>query len=267
VFDRAQAILTQRGEDRSQRRTNATDYLLTGRVKCGRCGQAYIGTAAHGRSGRYTYYTCFTRMRYGTKQCANDRLPADALEKAVTRRLWQILNDSDLISDAIEQAYTRLTQRDETHQAELEAVQRKLEKTRVAIDRYLHAFEIGTMPEDICAPRLATLGEQAKSLQARAAQLAALNEQPDTPQRTTPADLANLRSQLQAALNHADPIRAKTILQALVESIRVDARDHIEPTYRIPAVRQPCGSMDAGRRRLNRQARVEALRRALVDSR
>jgi site-specific DNA recombinase len=67
LFDRAQAILTERSEDRSQRRSNASDYLLTGRVRCGRCGPAFVGTAAHGRNGRYTYYTCFTRHRYGTE--------------------------------------------------------------------------------------------------------------------------------------------------------------------------------------------------------
>ncbi|HEX5309385.1 MAG TPA: recombinase zinc beta ribbon domain-containing protein [Solirubrobacteraceae bacterium] len=66
LFDRAQAILAERCEDRS-RASNPAEYLLTGRTRCGRCGQAYVGTAAHGRSGRYTYYTCFTRARYGTK--------------------------------------------------------------------------------------------------------------------------------------------------------------------------------------------------------
>ena len=80
LFEQAQTILAERSEDRSQRRSNPTEYLLSGRIRCGRCGQAYIGTAAHGRSGRYTYYTCFTRMRYGTKRCANDRLPAEQLE-------------------------------------------------------------------------------------------------------------------------------------------------------------------------------------------
>lgn len=76
LFQRAQAILTERDEDRSRRASNPAKYLLTGRVRCGRCGQAYVGTAAHGRNGRYTYYTCFTRARYGTKHRANDRLPA-----------------------------------------------------------------------------------------------------------------------------------------------------------------------------------------------
>jgi site-specific DNA recombinase len=110
LFDRAQAILKERGEDRSQRRSNASEYLLTGRVRCGRCGQAYVGTAAHGRNGRYTYYTCFTRHRYGTEHCGNDRLPAEQLEQAVTRRLWKVLDDRELLDRAITQAYERLTQ-------------------------------------------------------------------------------------------------------------------------------------------------------------
>ncbi len=46
LFERGQRILAERGENKSTRRSNASDYLLTGRVRCGRCGQAYLGTAA-----------------------------------------------------------------------------------------------------------------------------------------------------------------------------------------------------------------------------
>lgn len=91
-------ILKERGEDQSQRRSNASEYLLTSRVRCGRCGQAYIGAAAHGRNGRYTYYTCFTRHRYGTEHCSNDRLPAEKIEQAVTRQLRRVLNDKTLLA-------------------------------------------------------------------------------------------------------------------------------------------------------------------------
>ena len=41
------------------------------------------------------------------------------------------------------------------------------------MDRYFRAFENAAMPEDTCAPRLAALGEQAKALEGRAAELAA----------------------------------------------------------------------------------------------
>lgn len=55
-------------------------------------------------------------------------------------------------------------------------------------------------------------------------------------ERTTPADLDQLRSELRAALERATPVRAKTVLQAMIENIRIDARDNIEPTFRVPAV-------------------------------
>ncbi len=158
LFDKAQAILTERCEDHSKRAATPAEYLLTGRVRCGRCGQAYVGTAAHGRNGRYTYYTCFTQARYGTKHCANDRLPAERLEQAVTRRLWQVLDDHDLIDHAITETYERLTQREGEQQSELAGIQGKITETRAALDRYFRAFEAGTMPEDTCAPRIASLG-------------------------------------------------------------------------------------------------------------
>jgi site-specific DNA recombinase len=244
LFDKAQAILTERREDRSKRAANPAEYLLTGRVHCGRCGQAYVGTAAHGRNGRYTYYTCFTRARYGTKHCANDRLPAERLEQAVTRRLWQVLDDNDLIDRAITDTYERLSQRDGEQQSELAGIQDKITETRAALDRYFRAFEAGTMPEDTCAPRIATLSEQAKALERRASELAAQQDDDEHPERVSAADLDTLRSDLHAMLNDSDPKRVKAVLQAMIDGIRVDARDQIEPTFRVPAVRIESGYME-----------------------
>jgi site-specific DNA recombinase len=243
LFERAQAILAERCEDRSRRASNPAEYLLTGRVRCGRCGQAYVGTAAHGRNGRYTYYTCFTRARYGTKHCANDRLPAEPLERAVTRRLWKVLDDHNRIEDAISEAYERLSERDDEQQSELAAIQDKLTETRAALDRYFRAFEAGTMPEDTCAPRIASLSEQAKALESRAAELAAQQDD-EQPERATTADLDALRGNLRAALNDSTPARVKGVLQTMIDTIRVDARDHIEPTFRVPAVRIESGYME-----------------------
>jgi hypothetical protein len=107
-------------------------------------------------------------MRYGTKQCSNDRLPADRLEQAVTRRLWKVLEDHDLLDQAINQAYERLTERANEQASEHTAIQRKLTETRASMERYFHAFEKGTMPEDTCAPRIAALSEQIKALEDRA---------------------------------------------------------------------------------------------------
>jgi len=55
-----------------------------------------------------------------------------------------------------------------------------------------------------------------------------------------------LRSKLRAALNDSTPARAKTTLQTMIHGIQVHARDNIEPTFRIPAVRIDYGYMEQG---------------------
>jgi hypothetical protein len=44
-------------------------------------------------------------------------------------------------------------------------------------------------------------------------------------------------------LNDSDPKRVKGVLPAMIDGIRVDARDQIEPTFRVPAVRIESGYM------------------------
>ncbi len=77
----------ERSEDISLRRTNQSEYLLTGLVKCAHCGKRYVGVSANGNGGRYRYYICFSRQRYGKKACEADRLPADELEEAILGQL------------------------------------------------------------------------------------------------------------------------------------------------------------------------------------
>lgn len=165
---------------------------------------------------------------------------------------------SALIDRAVEQAYQRLAQQ----QNELGAVESKLKEMRAAMDRHFRAFEAGTMPEDTCAPRLACLNEQANALQRRASELATQQDD-EQPERTDAAELNALRSQLRATLDNGAPTQIKTILQALTDEIRVDGRDHIEPTFRVPAIRPPAGSMEPTDLKSNRSARVPGGRMSL----
>jgi hypothetical protein len=80
--------------------------------------------------------------------------------------------------------------------------------------------------------------QQAKALEHRASELATQTD--EQPERTNAADLDALRS----ALKDSAPRRTKAVLHNLIEMIRVDARDHIEPTFRVPAVRIDYGYME-----------------------
>jgi site-specific DNA recombinase len=103
TFKRAQAILRERGEH-AKRRGNPSDFLLSSVVRCGHCGKAYIGMSARGNGGRYHYYACTGRQKYGPKACRNDRLPREKLEQAVLAQLAAVYRDSDLIEQALSRA-------------------------------------------------------------------------------------------------------------------------------------------------------------------
>ncbi|MCA1834450.1 MAG: recombinase family protein [Actinobacteria bacterium] len=102
TFDTAQAILEERGEDPSVRRSNSSEYLLTGLIVCDRCGKRFVGAAATGNKYRYPYYVCFSRQRYGTHECPQDRLRAEEMEERLIESLVKILERSDVIEEAIE---------------------------------------------------------------------------------------------------------------------------------------------------------------------
>jgi hypothetical protein len=53
-----------------------------------------------------------------------------------------------------------------------------------------------------------------------------------------------LRGNLRAALNDSTPARVKGVLQTMIDTIRVDTRDQIETTFRLPAVRIESGLME-----------------------
>lgn len=69
------------------------------------CGHKYIGTSATGRNRTYRYYTCFSRVRYGTHGCPAVRLPATETDAAVLQPLCDFYASAgDLIADAITRA-------------------------------------------------------------------------------------------------------------------------------------------------------------------
>ena len=241
LFERAQAILGERGDDHSLRRSNQSDYLLTGLVKCVRCGKRYLGAAANGNGGRYRYYVCFSRQRYGRHACDADSLPADELETAILDQLQDLLLREDDVREAITAAFADLTDQQPRRDAELARLDAEIRKVDESLDRYFRAFENGTMFEQACAPRIANLTKRLSELQGHRDELAA--DADDTPEPLGDDDLHALQAHVAQVIADGDPSARKALLQALVDEIRVESRDEIYPFFTLPTVRPPYGSV------------------------
>ena len=241
LFERAQEVLRNRTEDISLRRSNQSEYLLTGLVKCAHCGKRYLGASANGNGGRYRYYVCFSRQRYGKKACEGERLPADQLEEAILEQLLGVLEREPLVREAIAEAFAELDAEQPRRETEIKQLDGDLRRTGDSLDRYFRAFEEGTMPESACAPRIGELTEQLRGLEARREELRA--EEPDEREPLTDDDLALLQAEVRAVIDGGDPSTRKALLQSMVDEIRVVSRAEIYPSFSLPAVRPPSGAV------------------------
>jgi site-specific DNA recombinase len=134
LFEAAQAVLESRGEDMALRRTNGSEYPLTGLLVCQKCGKRFIGASAQGNAYKYAYYVCFSRHRYGTQECDQDRLRGDELEDRVVESLLATLGRRDLLEAAVEKWGEIVEGNRPDREQELVAVEAQIRRPR---DRWI----------------------------------------------------------------------------------------------------------------------------------
>jgi site-specific DNA recombinase len=233
LFERVGHLLAERGEDHAKRASNGSDYLLSSLIVCDQCGGNFVGGAATGRNNRYVYYTCCTRQRLGTKQCNADRVPADQLDEAILDSLLSIYGNGSLFDDAIEAFKRNSGATQEQQKSELTAVGGEIRKTEEAIERYLLAFENGTLTEDTCSERMRALGGKLADLRNRRIDIEDSVKATDA-QAPSVNELADLRSMIGDAIKEGDTKDQKRLVQALVHEVRVHDRTKIIPVFRMP---------------------------------
>jgi site-specific DNA recombinase len=141
-------------------------------VRCGLCGRAFIGTSAKGRSALYHYYTCSTRYRYGTKECATERLSKGALEEAVIEQMVDVYADGELIADALAEANVAEEKSRDEIEERIASVRQQQAGARRALDRYFAAFEEGSLSPSDCQERVGMLNGRIEALEMEERQLA-----------------------------------------------------------------------------------------------
>ncbi len=142
---------------------------------------------------------------------------------------------------AIAAAFEELEAEAPQREAELERIDAEARRVGESLDRYFRAFEEGSMPESACAPRIDELSGKLRGLQARREELGA--EEPEEHKPLSDEDLELLVAHVREVIEGGDPPTRKALLQSLVEEIRVVSRAEIYPSFSLPAVRPPSGSV------------------------
>ena len=246
TFQLAQAILNERGTDISRRRGNASGFLLSGVLRCGRCGKAYVGMSARGNGGLYHYYACTGRQKYGPKACNNERLPREKLEQAVITQLTRLYRDTHLIEETLTNAQQEAEQRQPEIEQRLAAIDAEVTRGEQALERYYEAFEQGKLSPERCEQRLARLQTRLDDLHAQHAELSLSTPHAAT-QAPTAVELANVAEQLEKLLTRGEPEKAKALIRELVAELKVNGKTEILPSYYLNAAPVCATSEKVGR--------------------
>jgi site-specific DNA recombinase len=238
TFTIARQIADARADTHTQRAASPSDYYLTGLITCPACGGKYIGTAAHGNTRSYRYYTCYSRNEYGVAGCKSARLNADATDDAVLQALTDFYANADtILTRVITAAQEHFHDAHTERRAELDTITTQIKHTEATIDRYHTAFEAGTMDDTTAGPRIKELRHKITQLKARHHDLTeTLTAQPAAP---PPGTLDYVRAYLRDLITTGTPGERKRAIKALIHEVRLTEEGTVIPVFKIPTSHTP----------------------------
>lgn len=103
TFDKVQ-IMLERNKKNSGANKAKVDYILSGKVFCGLCGDTMVGTSGKSGTNKYTYYTCSNR--YKKHECKKEYEQKEWLEDFVIDKTLQFILKQNVIDSIVNNAYT-----------------------------------------------------------------------------------------------------------------------------------------------------------------
>lgn len=94
TWEKAQAIRSQKAKIHPRRAASESPYILSGRLKCAKCGRPMNGRVC--RNGKYEnrYYACTGYIQYRDCECLTVR--QEQIEQAVVAHLMPLLDENEL---------------------------------------------------------------------------------------------------------------------------------------------------------------------------
>ena len=240
LFEGVREALRSRAPNVQRPASVGSKYLLSGLLRCGLCGKAYVGQGAKG--GRYGYYVCATLQREGAGMCEARYLNAERAEGFVVDKIRERILTDETITELVTLVAEEIDAQAGELDGKLQVVEAELQDVRSRLTKLYEALEKSDLTLEALSPRIL-------SLRQREDQLAAARE-----------DAARRLEERRVELPGSEEIRAyvadlreffqegtfperKALLRHFVQGIEVTG-DEAELTYTIP---MPAGGVTSER--------------------
>ena len=164
LFYQVQEALKMKPNPTQNRRRNKNgEYLLTGKLFCGKCGSPMVGSCGHGKLGKtYYYYVCKKRM--DKRDCDKENARRDEIEDYVAKAIMDYALTDEVI-DWIADGIVKWSEKTE-REAHLDIIEAQIEENQKALDNMAKAIEMGIIT-DTTKKRLKELEKEKKTLNAK----------------------------------------------------------------------------------------------------
>lgn len=198
-----------------------TEYILFGKLFCGKCGAHMFGECGTSRTGeRYNYYICANHKRFHT--CNKKAVRQADIESLVIQSVIELLQNDELREFIIEGTWQYYLAQDHGKE-EIACLQQQLEQTESAIQNLIRAIEAGILTVETKV-RMDELTTQKLELQASIA-----DRELDFGYHLERSHIAYYMEQLRDA-DHTDPEVQKQLIKTFVNAVFV-YDDHIKLTF------------------------------------
>ena len=231
TFFQVQKIMEKRNPKEIHPRIVASKYLLSGLLKCAKCGGNYT-VSDYGRDKKYAYYNCSNYIKKGKEACRGRRIRADILDKQVLKKIKNKIFSDENIKELVKDVNDILNNLIGGNAKEITKIKKELAGVETRIRRYYEAIENGGIDYQLVAERLRELNEEKNKLKAKLDYYKEL-ERKTKYLKIDESVLRDLRKELERIFVGENIYEKREFLKKFIEKIIVDD-DYIKIFYYAP---------------------------------
>ena len=205
-------------------------YLLSGLLKCGLCGRAYIGQKAKG--GQFAYYICGTLYRDGAGTCEARYLNVTRVEDFIVDKIRERILTEETIVELITLVAEEIDSLAGELAGRVEVIEGELADVRKRLGRLYEALETSDLTLEVLSPRIFSLRHREEQLEAALDDAARQLEQRRIELPTT-EEMKEYVADLREFLKEGTIPERKALIRNFVKGIKV-VGDEATLTYTIP---------------------------------
>ena len=253
TFGRVQNLLNKQ---KKRPRRKASDYLLSGLVRCGICGGAVCGVSQrmkrNGKQVSYSYYKCHTPSTKGTNKCSIVSVRKEVLEDIVIEKVLALVDSQDY-QIQIQEALDEFNKQTRNQERPLAKEKSKLEKRAIQIKdkkkSLLEHLEDNTIDKTTYKDRIRELNAENERLSKRLDEVEVAINDINVEALSFDAVYDSLKN-FRSRWKHLDFAGKKDFLYQLISEVILN-KDEVElHLFFLPPVSTASGNNGAGHRRL-----------------